>query len=441
MMLVLAFPLLAFDAAAVVLPSLSLSCMSETAPILFTNASLLDGSDDTARPGFSVLVEGNVIREVSEQPIRSPSARSIDLGGRTLMPGLIDCHVHVIAALANLGQNAMLPDALVAYHSARIMREMLMRGFTTLRDLGGATHALVQALEQGLIEGPRLVICGKALSQTGGHADFRGRYDHRSADYQTLRLGTMGRICDGVDAVRAAARDEIRQGANFIKIMANGGVASPTDPIAFVGFSKDELRAVVEEAENAQTYVAAHLYTDDAIRRAVEAGVRSVEHANLIRPETAALMKERGAIACPTLVTYEALKNEGASLGFPPDSVAKIDDVRLKGLESLEIMQGAGVTMAYGTDLLGPMHRHQSEEFVIRGRVLPPIEVIRSATTHAATLLQMEGRIGTIAPGAYADLIVVEGDPLADLSVLTHQGRYMPMIMKAGQFAKNELNA
>jgi imidazolonepropionase-like amidohydrolase len=310
-----------------------------------------------------------------------------------------------------------------------------------VRDVGGATHALVQALDEDLIEGPRLVICGKALSQTGGHADFRGRYDHRDAAYQTLRLGAMGRICDGVEAMRLAARDEIRQGATFIKIMANGGVASPTDPIAFLGFSKDELRAVVEEAANAQTYVAAHLYTDEAIRRAVEAGVRSVEHANLITPETARFMKERDAIACPTLVTYEALKNEGASLGFPPDSVAKIDDVRLKGIESLEIMQEAGVTMAYGTDLLGAMHRHQSEEFVIRGRVLPAIEVVRSTTIHAAKLLNQEGKIGTLAPGAHADLLVVDGDPLADLSLLTRQGEHLLAIMKGGHFAKNVLSA
>ncbi len=414
--------------------------MNSSAPILFANAALLDGASDGAVEGH-LLVEGGLVREVSDRPIRSAGAREIDLRGRTLMPGLIDCHVHVVASLANLGQNALLPDAIVAYRAAKLMREMLLRGFTTVRDVGGATHALVQALDEELIEGPRLVICGKALSQTGGHADFRGRYDNRDPGYQTLRLGAMGRICDGVEAIRLAARDEIRQGATFIKIMANGGVASPTDPIAFLGFSQDELVAVVEEAGNAQTYVAAHLYTDEAIRRAVEAGVRSVEHANLITPETARLMKERGAIACPTLVTYEALRSEGASLGFPPDSVAKIDDVRLKGIESLEIMQRAGVTMAYGTDLLGAMHRHQSEEFVIRGRVLPAIEVIRSTTIHAAKLLNQEGKIGTLSPGAYADLVIVDGDPLADLSLLTRQGEHLLAIMKGGRFAKNLLNA
>jgi imidazolonepropionase-like amidohydrolase len=408
--------------------------------IVFQNARLLDGRSPEGEHDCFVRAEGGLIREISDKPIRDSGARTIDLRGMTLMPGLIDCHVHVVASLVNLGQNALLPDALVAFHAQRIMGEMLARGFTTVRDVGGATYALVDALEQGLVAGPRLVVCGKALSQTGGHADFRGRYDNRDADYQTRRLGALGRICNGVDDCREAARDEIRQGAQFIKIMANGGVASPTDPIAFLGYSSDEIRAIVEEAHNAQTYVAAHLYTDEAIARAVALGVRSVEHANLIEKKTASLMKEQDAIACPTLVTYEALKNEGESLGLPAASVAKIDDVRLRGLESLEIMHDAGVTMAYGSDLLGPMHRHQSEEFVIRGRVLPAIEVIRSTTVHAAELIGMTGKIGVIAPDAYADFVVVDGDPLADLSLLTGQGRHMPIIVKGGEFIKNELN-
>ncbi|MGO4404977.1 amidohydrolase family protein [Bosea sp. RAF48] len=411
-----------------------------TQAIIFENARLLDGSSPEGEHDRFVRIEGGLIREVSDRPIADGGARRIDLKGRTLMPGLIDCHVHVIANSANFGQNALLPDALVALQAVKLMGEMLHRGFTTVRDVGGATYALVEAQEQGLYVGPRLVICGKALSQTGGHADFRGRYDNRKPDYQTHQLGSLGRICDGIDACRAAARDEIRQGAQFVKIMANGGIASPTDPIAFLGFSDAEIAAIVEEAHNAQTYVAAHLYTDEGIARAVKLGVRSIEHANLVQAATARLMHERGAIACPTLVTYEALNNEGASYGLPPSSVAKIDDVRLRGLESLEIMREAGVTMAYGTDLLGAMHRHQSEEFVIRGRVLPAIEVIRSATVNAAELIGMTGKIGTIKPDAYADFIVVDGDPLVDLSLLTGQGRNMPVIMKNGDFIKNELN-
>jgi imidazolonepropionase-like amidohydrolase len=283
------------------------------------------------------------------------------------------------------------------------------------------------------------VICGKALSQTGGHTDYRGRYDRRAADHYPDRLGAMGRICDGVDELRRAAREEIKAGAQFLKLMANGGVSSPTDPIAFLGFSREEMLAAVEEAAMAQTYVAAHLYTDEAIRRAVECGVTSVEHGNLVTPETARLMAEKGATAVPTLVTYDALAEDGPGLGLPPDSIAKIEDVRGAGLESLTTFREAGVEMAFGTDLLGAMHRRQSDEFLIRGRVLPAQEVIRSATSVAARLLRLEGEIGTLAPGARADILLVDGDPLADLSLLTGQGRALPLIAKGGAVIKNVL--
>ena len=407
--------------------------------ILFENARLWDGFAAESRPGVSVLVEGETIREVSDRPIAT-SAPRLDLAGRTLMPGLIDAHVHVVASLANISANAMLPDAVVAMRAAKLMREMLMRGFTTVRDLGGATLGLRMAWEEGLFEGSRLSMCGKALSQTGGHCDFRTRADTRDFGFFAARLGSLGRLVDGVDEVRRACREEIKGGADYIKLMANGGVASPSDPIAFFGFSEGELRAAVEEAEMAQTYVAAHLYTDSAIARAVRCGVLSLEHCNLITEATAREAAAAGAIACPTLVTYQALKEEGASLGLGPESVAKIDDVRLAGLESLERMQKAGLMMAFGTDLLGPMHRRQSEEFLIRREVLPAAEILRSATSHAAKLLRQEGRLGVVAAGALADLIVVEGDPLADLALLTEQGAYLPAIMQGGRFVKNTLS-
>ncbi len=408
---------------------------------LFKNASILDGRQSEALADHQVLVEDGVIREVSDSPIMASSARVVDLAGKTLMPGLIDCHVHVIATVANLGVNAELPNTLVALRSAKIMRDMLMRGFTTVRDLGGADFGLVMAIEEGLIEAPRLVICGKALSQTGGHTDYRGRYHARNVDYYADKAGSLGRVVDGVDDVRRAAREEIKAGAQFIKIMANGGVSSPTDPIAFLGLSADEIRAAVEEASNAQTYVAAHLYTDEAIRRAVELGVESVEHGNLISAETARLVKEKGAYVVPTNVTFDALAKEGASFGLPPESVAKIEDVRSQGLAALQTLSEAGVMMAYGSDLLGAMHQHQSDEFILRGEVLPAIEVIRSATINAAKVVRHEGKLGVVKAGAYADLIVVDWDPLKDLSVLTGQGRHMPAIMKGGRFVKDELAA
>ena len=411
------------------------------ADLLLRNGMLVDGEADRPVGPVDVLVADGRIVEVSERGIGTAAARTIDLGRRALMPGLIDAHVHVIATIPDLGANAALPDSLVALRAARLMRAMLRRGFTTVRDLGGADIGLAMAVEEGLIDGPRLIICGKALSQTGGHTDYRGRFDRRPIDHYPHRLGTLGRICDGVDEVRRACREEIKGGAAFIKLMANGGVSSPTDPIAFFGFSRDEIRAAVEEAESARTYVAGHLYTDEAIRRAVECGVTSVEHGNLVGSATARLMAEKGAVAVPTLVTFEALAEDGPALGLPADSIAKIEDVRGAGMASLETFRDAGVEMAFGTDLLGEMHARQSEEFTIRGRVLPAREVLRAATSAGARLLRMEGRIGTIAPGAFADLIAVDGDPLQDLSVLTGQGERIPLIVKGGAVAKNQLNA
>jgi imidazolonepropionase-like amidohydrolase len=403
---------------------------------LFKNARIVDGSAREPTEPVNVAVEGETIKEVG--PKVSFDADIIDVSGKTLMPGLIDCHVHVIAVVAGLAANAKLPDSLVMARSIVVMREMLNRGFTTVRDVGGADFGLKTAAQEGLFPAPRLVISGKALSQTGGHCDFRGRFDDTSAPRTGISLGSLGRIVDGVPELRRAAREEIKGGADFIKIMANGGVASPTDPIHFFGFSREELDAAVEEARSAGTYVSAHLYTDDAIRRCVEAGVHSLEHCNLIKPDTAKLAASRGCVAVPTLVTFDKLSSEGAQYGVPPESLAKVDDVRLRGMESLSVMREAGLPMAFGTDLLGPMHKHQAEEFVIRGRVLPAHEVIATTTGQAAKLLRMEGRIGTVAAGAFADLIIVDGNPLADLSLLTHQGAHMSLIMQGGRMVKHQ---
>jgi imidazolonepropionase-like amidohydrolase len=320
------------------------------------------------------------------------------------------------------------------------MNAMLMRGFTTVRDVGGAEYGLSLAVEEGLFDGPRLVVCGKALGQTGGHSDFRSRSDNRSGVFAE-RVGSLGRLCDGVDEVRKAAREEIRAGAQFIKIMANGGVASPNDPIHALGFSIEEIKAVVEEAENAGTYVSAHLYTDKAIRRAVECGVHSLEHCNLIQSDTAELAARSGAVAVPTLVAYEGLAMEGKAFGLNAESVAKIETVRRGGLESLDIMQRAGLPMAFGSDLLGQLHKYQSMEFSIRERVLPRHDIIASATTIAAKLLRMEGLIGVIAPDAYADLLIVDGDPFKDLSVLQKEGENIAAIIRSGKFVKNVLDS
>lgn len=404
--------------------------------ILFENARLIDGTSDGPIEGASVLVSDGIVREVAGQPIKAAGAERIDLGGRTLMPGLIDCHTHVTVTQLAQADQALLPNSLIAARASAIMKGQIMRGFTTIRDAGGADAGLQRAVEDGLFVGPRLVICGQALSQSGGHCDYRHRTDPRSAAWLTGRLGSIGRVCDGDTEVRRAVREEIRMGAQFIKIMANGGISTPADPIDFLQFSVAELEAIVEEAGNARTYVAAHAYTDAAIARAIECGVKSIEHASLVSPATARRMVELDVIACPTLVVYEALVNHGAEFGFPDYALAKIGDMASKGAATLETLFAAGVPMAYGTDCGGQLHRHQSDEFVIRGRVLPAMEVVKSATSVAAKLIRMEGKVGCIAPGSYGDLVVVDGDPLADLALLTGQGRHMPIIMKGGEFIK-----
>jgi imidazolonepropionase-like amidohydrolase len=360
------------------------------------------------------------------------------------MPGLIDLHVHSVAVEYNLAQQMHMPNVLVTLRSALLLRGMLRRGFTTVRDAGGAGYALKQAVESGLTDGPRLFVSGRALSQTGGHGDMRARSDYLADSAPCAccaRVGALARVVDGVDGVRKAAREELLMGADQIKIMASGGVASPTDPVGALGYCEDEIRAIVAEARARQTYVLAHAYTAEAIARAVRCGVRTIEHGNLVDLPTARLMAETGAYAVPTLVTYEALADEGAHYGLPPESVAKIADVREAGLRSLAIYREAGVKMGFGTDLLGPSQRLQSEEFRIRAEILGPREVIASATVIGAEVLGMEGRLGRIVPGSSADLLVVEGNPLRDVACLLGQGEHIPLVMKAGKIQFDSLNA
>jgi imidazolonepropionase-like amidohydrolase len=412
--------------------------------ILFSHCALLDPVAGELREDHAVLVENGRVKEVSDRPIRSASAREIDVRGKTLMPGLIDLHVHVHATQLNLAQQVNLPNVLITLKSLPILQGMLRRGFTTVRDAGGAGFALKQALEQGLADGPRLFVSGRAISQTGGHGDMRTRSDYIGMDSPCsccARVGAVSRVADGVDEVRRAVREELQMGADQIKIMASGGVASPTDPVGAWGYSEDEIRAIVHEARARGTYVLAHAYTAEAITRAVRCGVRTIEHGNLVDAAAARVMAEHGAFAVPTLVTYDALANEGESLGLPADSVAKIEDVRHAGLRSLEIFRDAGVPMGFGSDLLGESQRLQSDEFRLRSQVLSPLEILRSATLVGAQVLGQEGQLGQITPGAYADMLVVDGNPLASLDCLLGQGERIPVVMKGGKIHAFDLQA
>lgn len=401
--------------------------------ILLQGGNVLDPVRGALLPRHDVLIDGERIVDVSATPIHAPQARVIDVTGKTVMPGLIDLHVHVLASLANLGLNAVQPNVLVAFRAMPIMRGMLERGFTTVRDAGGADWGLSQAVATGLIPGPRIFPSGKALSQTGGHGDFRPRSDTLEPCSCAFRAGAIARVADGVDAVRLAVREEIQKGATQIKIMASGGVASPTDPIGNTQYSEDEIRAIVAEAEAAQTYVMAHAYTGRAITRAIRCGVRTIEHGNLVDAAAARVMREHGAYVVPTLITYDALARDGARLGLPPDSVAKIETVRQAGRDSLAIYAEAGVPMGFGSDLLGEMHQYQSEEFRIRAELLGNAEAVRSATSIAAEILQRDGELGVVKAGAQADVLVVDGDPLQDIEVLAGPASRIELVMQAGK--------
>jgi imidazolonepropionase-like amidohydrolase len=289
------------------------------ATIRLINCALLDLERGELRPGYEVLVEGAAIREVADRPIRAEATETIDLKGRTLMPGLIDAHVHALATQVNLARLGDMPVTLLAHEAGALLEAMLKRGFTTVRDAGGADLGLAQAVEKGLIEGPRMFVSGKAISQTGGHGDMRAVTVDVDSCACCQAGAQISRIADGVSECRRAARDELRKGASQIKIMASGGVASPNDPVWNLQYSEEEVRAIVEEARAWRSYVMAHAYTAEAIRRSIDFGVRSIEHGNLIDAATARHVAKHDAFVVPTLVTYDALEREGGALGLARD--------------------------------------------------------------------------------------------------------------------------
>jgi imidazolonepropionase-like amidohydrolase len=357
-----------------------------------------------------------------------------------VLPGLIDAHVHVTATTHDLTNLGLQPPSLITAETSVVMRDMLHRGFTTVRDAAGADYGLQEAQSRGIFEGPRLFIAGAPISQTGGHADQRPKgVRQRNWFCSCAGLGLVGAIADGVGEVRRAVREQVRTGANQIKIMAGGGVSSPTDPLEGTQFSLDELRAAVEEAEAANLYAMAHAYSPRAITRAVQAGVRSIEHGNLLDETTARVMKQHGAYLVPTLVTYAALAAEGERLGWSAEMLAKLAKVRAAGLQSVRIARAEGVPVVFGTDLLGHMHAQQNDEFAIRREAMSPAEVLQSATIGAARLMRAEGRIGQLLPGAFADLLVVDGDPTVTLDMLTAPQSGIRLLMQGGRTVRNTL--
>ncbi|WP_170482659.1 metal-dependent hydrolase family protein [Ruegeria arenilitoris] len=425
------------------------TAQEEPMPILFTNVNVFDGVSETLIEDANVLVTGNLISEVSSEPLAVANGRIIDGGGRTLMPGIIEAHGH-------LGQ-AVLPTQVTGSEDWQYMASLstfaakyyLDRGWTTVRDAGGPTFGLKKAIDEGHIPGPRIYPSGRFISQTSGHADFRYGYaapHPNEAETEPFYNQFIGAIADGVPEVLRATREELRKGSVHIKVMAGGGISSQYDPLHTLQYSAEEMQAIVGAAADWGTYVMVHAYTDATVRRAIEAGVKVIEHGQLMTDETAKLAADNGVW----------LSTQIAFLGEPPTpeqieafgevTAAKFNSVR-EGVEtSINFAREYGINIAFGTDLWGPRLPEIGNEFEYRTRYFSDLETLQQATSVNGELLQLtgplnpypEGPIGVIQSGAYADIILVDGNPLDDVTILGDMEN-IHFVMKDGRVHRNDL--
>jgi imidazolonepropionase-like amidohydrolase len=408
---------------------------------LFTNARLvLDDADDLTAPR-QVVVDGNRISDVGEAAHAQAVDRVIDVAGRTLMPGLIDAHAH-ITGLSLSPRNVQAGPDEIAAAATDYLHAALMDGFTTVREAGGADHRAARALERGSIVGPRLFYSGRALTQTGGGADFRTMDESVDPCGHVTPYSVMSVIVDGVDEVRRAAREELRLGATQLKLFASGGVVFPAKSHATrYEFSRAEVEAAVEEATARDTYVMAHAYSDEAVQRCLQAGVRSIEHANFVTEETVAMMGEHGAFFDPTFISLVQRVESAGETGLSDTIVHNVTDAIERGRTVYGWARKHGVPIALGTDLWGPdARRSQLRELELRSELDEALNVVRSATTVNADLLMMQGELGTIRRGAFADLLVVDGNPLRDARVLCHPEQNLLLVMKDGVIYSDRLS-
>lgn len=407
---------------------------------ILTNANLVDPESGQIHSGVSVSLSGGLIKSIA--PTNSlghaddaslQGATEINVQGKYLCPGLFDAHVHLAATPGeeNWRDTRDVDECVSAHRQAFICKQMLARGFTTVRDCGGVGQALKNALEVGLIRGPRVFIAGAFLSQTGGHGDLRSSWDMTDPRCCGMNRACKAHICDGIPECLKAARQNLRTGSDFLKIMGGGGLASPSDHISNIQFTAEEIRAITTVAKNNQTYVTSHAYTPASIRQAIENGVMAIEHGNFLDRETAKLMAEAGAFLTPTLAVYHIIAEEEEYL--PPESVRKNSEVLEAGLECLKIAHEAGVTMCYGSDMLGHLMEAQSEEFAIRAKVLSATAILQSATINPARMSGKADSIGQIKPGFLADVLILNSNPLDDITILSRPEKHILAVIKDGR--------
>ncbi len=419
---------------------------------LFINVKIFDGTSDQLITGRDVLVEGNKIVKIAPKIATNRMARIIDGQGMILMPGLIDDHVHLMVVKSLDEAIYKYEPTYIAALATEAARRMLMRGFTTVRDAGGPVMGLKRAIDEGVVPGPRIFPSNAFISQTGGHGDFDLSMTYLSPHFahqiDKAYLYGWTITADGVPEVRKAVREVLRSGASQVKIMASGSITGAHDPLDVVEYTPEEMRAIVEEAEKWGTYAMAHAYSDAAVRTAVEAGVKTIEHGLMASPETLKLMKEKGVWLSTQCLNYS--KNvEDFGVAMPANVAAKFNQAKKSVAQVFKLARKLGIKMAWGTDGLGSLEvlDTQSQEFTCRKKYYSDLEILKQATSLNGELLKLTGRrspypdgpLGVVTEGAYADLLIVDGNPMEDISVLTRTDKTLRLIMKDGKIYKNTL--
>ena len=404
------------------------------------NANIIDCTGRDPIPGGTLVVRDGRIQDVgAADRVSVPrDSRMVDVGGRTVMPGLMDAHAHMALLEARIAEyEDKHPGAIFAYSVAKNIKNTLMQGYTTIRDTGGCDWSFKESVMRGLIPGPRMFVSNGPISQTGGHGDHRQRHDRRSEHHDhPLMAGSA--IADGADQVRLAAREQLRRGADQIKIMAGGGAASPTDAVEDPQYTVEELAAAVYEARAVRKYVCAHVYVPEGIQNCIKAGVRSIEHGNFMDEESASMMKEKDLFLVPTLAIFEMSSRYGRENGAPESMLQKINSVRDVGAQSLEIASSVGLKIGSGSDVFGPYVEGRALSLELQANVLGAMESLICATRNNAELFGIQDEVGTLEAGKLADVIVVDGDPLQDISILQEQDN-VKVVLQSGRVVKGEL--
>jgi imidazolonepropionase-like amidohydrolase len=404
--------------------------------LVVRDAALLDGNGAEPSGRVDVLLREGRIHSISRTGTKRIGTRvaEVDASGCTLMPGLTDAHVH-LALIGHRGDHGDDPWVIHVLRVASVLSETLDEGFTTIRDAGGLEPVWRRAVAEGYGRGPRILTSGSVLTQTGGHGDIRRPHEQR---HPAPIAGLVAHhvIVDGADSVRKMAREQLRRGADQIKVLASGGIVSPTDPFDSLQFSPDELRAAVEAAEDFGTYVHAHCHTSPAIERAIDAGVRCIEHCSLLEASTAARMAQANVAMVPTLQAMDKLMAHTESWGLPEEKIALLSSVARSADESVLIARDAGVTIGSGSDVVGPLQGRRGEEIVLKAALIGPHEAIISATRTNAEIFGLQEDIGTVEEGKIADLVLVDGEPLGNVNLLADPD-HLVVVLQGGAVVKD----